>query len=96
MRKIFKDLMYKSGHDYDYQYDWVLKKQGQKINEDDYVGAPTKGNIAAVQGKEEEKLPPRQANFVEERKENRANIGQQVMNGHNATRQVSATKRRPE
>lgn len=29
MRKIFKDLMYKRGHDYDYQYDWVLKKAGQ-------------------------------------------------------------------
>ena len=28
MRKIFKDLMYKRGHDYDYQYDWVLKKSG--------------------------------------------------------------------
>lgn len=47
--------MYKSGHDYDYQYDWVLKKQGQKIPEEDFIGQPTKGNIAAAQGKEEEK-----------------------------------------
>ena len=42
MRKIFKDLMYKRGHDYDYQYDWVLKKQGQVISEAEYAGA---GNI---------------------------------------------------
>jgi len=35
-------------------------------------------------------------NFVEERKENRANIGQQVMNGNNALdkRQASASKRK--
>ena len=47
--------MYKSGYDYDYQYDWVLKKSGQKINEEDYVGNATKGNIAAAQGKDDEK-----------------------------------------
>ena len=88
--------MYKSGHDYDYQYDWVLKKQGQKIPEDDFIGQPTKGNIAAAQGKEEEKkAPAKQSNFVEERKENRANIGHQVMNGGMDKRQASATKRRP-
>ena len=82
MRKIFKDLMYKSGHDYDYQYDWVLKKQGQKIPEEDYVGNAQKGNIAALQGKEEEKkqsVPNK--NHVEERKENRAALGAAVMNG---------------
>lgn len=39
MRKIFKDLMYKRGHDYDYQYDWVLKKSGQKVPENDYADA---------------------------------------------------------
>lgn len=72
MRKIFKDLMYKSGHDYDYQYDWVLKKQGVKIPEDDLVGKPTAGNIAAAQGKDEGKVKP---NFKEERKENRAALG---------------------
>lgn len=90
--------MYKSGHDYDYQYDWVLKKQGQKIPEDDFIGQPTKGNIAAAQGKEEEKKAPlKQSNFVEERKENRANIGHQVMNGTSGVdkRQGSASKRRP-
>ena len=48
MRKIFKDLMYKRGHDYDYQYDWVLKKAGHKIPEHDYADAkPLPGNIAA-------------------------------------------------
>lgn len=30
--------MYKRGHDYDYQYDWVLKKSGQKIPEEDLAG----------------------------------------------------------
>lgn len=29
--------MNKRGHDCDYQYDWVLKKAGQKTNENDYV-----------------------------------------------------------
>ena len=53
MRKIFKDLMYKSGHDYDYYYDWVLKKAGKKIPEDDLAGKPQAGNIAAAQGKDE-------------------------------------------
>ena len=97
MRKIFKDLMYKSGHDYDYQYDWVLKKQGQKIPEDDFVGQPTKGNIAAAQGKDDDKKQAiKTSHFVEERKENRANIGHQVMNGSGMDkRQASATKRRP-
>ena len=105
MRKIFKDLMYKSGHDYDYQYDWVLKKQGQKIPEDDLIGGKQAGNIAAAQGKDDIAKP--KANFVEERKENRANVGAQVMNGGafgsggmaNTTadkRQASATKRRPQ
>ena len=28
--------MYKRGHDYDYQYDWVLKKAGQRIPEEDF------------------------------------------------------------
>lgn len=67
--------MYKSGNDYDYQYDWVLKKSGQKIPEEDFVGNATKGNIAAAQGREEEKKQTNKTNFVEERKENRANIG---------------------
>jgi len=96
MRKIFKDLMYKNNYEFDYQYDWVLKKSGQKVNEDDYVDVVKKGNIAAAQGKEEEKKQPIN-DFGEERKENRANIGQQVMNGSKNidTRQASATKKRP-
>jgi hypothetical protein len=107
MRKIFKDLMYKSGHDYDYQYDWVLKKQGQKIPEDDLIGGNQAGKIAAAQGKDDAaKAKP---TFVEERKENRANVGAQVMGGGGGggfgsggmantavdKRQSSATKRRP-
>ena len=99
MRKIFKDLMYKRGHDYDYQYDWVLKKAGHKVPENDYADAkPTAGNIAAAQGKGDEKK-----GIAEERKENRAKIGEHVMGGiphaHNTAmagnRNESATKRKP-
>jgi len=83
MRKIFKDLMYKRGHDYDYQYDWVLKKAGHKINENDYADAkPMIGNIAAAQGKEMgnnempgHKLGGNSKDFIMERKENRAMLG---------------------
>lgn len=86
MRKIFKDLMYKRGHDYDYQYDWVLKKQGKPIPEDDLAGNPKAGNIAAVQGKDEmEKKQAATTNkFIEERKESRAALGAQVVNGFGA------------
>jgi len=99
MRKIFKDLMYKRGHDYDYAYDWVLKKSGQKIPETDYADAkPTAGNVAAAQGKELQNAAPK--GFIEERKENRAKLGAEVMKaGPNNTarvpggRNVSATKR---
>lgn len=28
LRKLFKDLMYRNGFEYDYVYDWVLKKSG--------------------------------------------------------------------
>ena len=39
--------MYKRGHDYDYQYDWVLKKSGQKVNENDFADAkPVPGQLA--------------------------------------------------
>ena len=65
--------MYKSGHDYDYQYDWVLKKQGQKIPEDDLIGGKQAGNIGAVQGKDD--APIKKPTLAEERKENRANVG---------------------
>ena len=53
MRKIFKDLMYKRGHDFDFQYDWVLKKQGKKIDETDFADAKPVGNVAAMQGKDD-------------------------------------------
>ena len=81
MRKIFKDLMYKRGHDYDYQYDWVLKKAGQKIPENDYADAkPLAGNIGAQQGKDNgvgnNDAPPKNTkDFIMERKENRAMLG---------------------
>lgn len=39
MRKILKDLMYKRGHDFDYQFDWVVKKGGGKVNLGDYADA---------------------------------------------------------
>jgi hypothetical protein len=39
MRKILKDLMYKKGHDFDYQFDWVVKKAGGKVNLGDYADA---------------------------------------------------------
>jgi len=57
MRKIFKDLMYKRGHDYDYQYDWVLKKAGQRIPEEDLDTANPTGNVAKMQGKDEQIKP---------------------------------------
>lgn len=30
-RQFFKDMLYQNGYEYDYQFDWVLKKAGQKI-----------------------------------------------------------------
>ena len=79
--------MYKRGHDYDYQYDWVLKKSGQQVNTQDYADA--KPTIAGVQGKMDENPPKNVGNtsqqkFIEERKENRANLGQQVVNNGTA------------
>jgi casein kinase I family protein HRR25 len=73
MRKIFKDLMYKRGHDYDFQYDWVLKKAGNKINEADYVDAKnnSESEVKNAAGNK----------FGEERKENMANLGKAVVNG---------------
>lgn len=31
LRKLFKDLMHKNGFEYDFNYDWVIKKNGGKI-----------------------------------------------------------------
>jgi hypothetical protein len=31
LRKLFKDLMYRSNFENDYNYDWVAKKNGGKI-----------------------------------------------------------------
>jgi len=41
--------MYKNGQDYDYQFDWVLKKEGIKIPEERYAdGKQALGNIAVA------------------------------------------------
>jgi hypothetical protein len=62
MRKILKDLMYKKGHDYDYQFDWVIKKAGGNVNPLDYVDAKGEpGNIAAAQGKDMIEAPNNKA-----------------------------------
>lgn len=47
--------MYKRGHDYDYQYDWVLKKAGQRIPEEDLATANPGGTVAKMQGKDDAK-----------------------------------------
>lgn len=31
LRKLFKDLMYRNSFENDYNYDWVLKKNGNKV-----------------------------------------------------------------
>jgi hypothetical protein len=67
------------------------------------IGKPTAGNVAQAQGKDVELPKQGGANkptLDEERKENRATIGQQVMNGMNGPkvepkRQTSASKRKP-
>ena len=39
--------MYKRGHDFDYQFDWVVKKSGGKVNMGDYADAkPEMGKLA--------------------------------------------------
>jgi len=38
-RKLFKDVMHKFGHEFDYQFDWVTKKAGAKVNMGDYADA---------------------------------------------------------
>ena len=41
--------MYKRGHDFDYQFDWVVKKSGGKVNQGDYADAkPEPGKLAAA------------------------------------------------
>lgn len=73
--------MYKRGHDFDYQFDWVVKKAGGKVNAGDYADAkPELGKLAPAT--EPLNKPVEKKNqFIEERKESRAALGQQVMNG---------------
>ena len=32
LRKFFRDLMAKNGHEYDHQYDWIIKKAGGSVH----------------------------------------------------------------
>jgi casein kinase I family protein HRR25 len=32
LRKLFKDLFYRMGYEYDFVFDWMVKKQGQNGN----------------------------------------------------------------
>jgi hypothetical protein len=80
LRKILKDLMYRSGFECDYQYDWVIKKQGGKIPESkaplpkqDKTGDMI--NKAVMEAKATPMAP------MEERKENRIGAGAAIMGG---------------
>ena len=73
--------MYKKGHDFDYQFDWVVKKAGGKVNQGDYADAkPEVGKLTAA-ADPPTKQAEKKNQFIEERKESRAALGQQVMNG---------------
>ena len=76
MRQLFKSLMTRSEYTNDGRYDWILKKEGQE------------NQVHMMISREEKKAPiPRQANEMpaagrgretqerEERKNNRANMG---------------------
>ena len=64
--------MYKRGHDFDYQFDWVTKKAGGKVNTGDYADAkPELGKPVEPMNKPVEK----KNQFIEERKESRAALG---------------------
>jgi hypothetical protein len=39
-RELFRGLMAKRNFENDFQYDWILKKAGQKIPKDDFNHAP--------------------------------------------------------
>lgn len=67
--------MYKKGHDFDYQFDWVVKKAGGKVNMGDYADAkPEAGGLAKAV--EPIKQAEKKNQFIEERKESRAALGQ--------------------
>lgn len=43
LRKLLKDLMYKNHFETDYQYDWIIKKNGGKIEEKGEISQPKVG-----------------------------------------------------
>lgn len=67
--------MYKRGHDFDYQFDWVLKKAGGKVNTGDYADAkPELGKLVGP-NEPQNKQVEKKNQFIEERKESRAALG---------------------
>ncbi|CDW79143.1 casein kinase i isoform delta-like [Stylonychia lemnae] len=97
LRKLFKDLMYRSGYECDYQYDWVILKSGQKLPQE--VRPPIQNQQPQVQNDNRQQQnqgykrqttaemintgvnQAKQQNIVEERKENRMMMGHQVIGG---------------
>lgn len=65
--------MYKRGHDFDYQFDWVVKKAGGKVNMGDYADA--KPELGKLAGDPQSKPVEKKNQFIEERKESRAALG---------------------
>jgi len=57
-KKLMKDAMFRRGHEFDYQFDWVLKKNGKKVDANDMASSkweeakkPGQGTKPAVQRK---------------------------------------------
>jgi hypothetical protein len=46
LRKLFKDLFYRLGHEYDFVFDWMVKKQSSSTS--------GKSKVDAKEGEEEE------------------------------------------
>ncbi len=69
LKKLMRDCMHRHGLDYDYQYDWVLKKLGQKL--------PTEKPGLPAEAIQQPK--PQERKIAEERKESRVMMGQAVM-----------------
>jgi hypothetical protein len=39
LKKLLKDALLRRGHDFDYKFDWVLKKDGKKVDPNDMVSS---------------------------------------------------------
>lgn len=37
LKKLLKDSLHKRGHELDYKFDWVLRKEGKKVDPNDMV-----------------------------------------------------------